>query len=175
MEEGVERPDGAGLGEGRVREGAARCGGEAGATVGGDDEVEQLLAGTEVRGGGEAREDGLHGREEARGGELGDDEVVAAEGVAKRCGGLGGGGRRVEEEAQRGVGVPLAAEGGGEVVGRELLPRHGGRGDLSRGPRIGGHVKAVAHPYTGFSGKGPSRFENSIGPSPAFSSGLIRL
>jgi hypothetical protein len=22
------------------------------------------------------------------------------------------------------------------VVGRELLPRHGGRGDLSRGPRI---------------------------------------
>nr|CAB3473843.1 unnamed protein product [Digitaria exilis] len=42
--------------------------------------AEELLAGTGVRGGGggEAGYYELHGREEARSGELGDDEVVAA-------------------------------------------------------------------------------------------------
>jgi hypothetical protein len=85
VEEGVEGPGSAGPGEGRVREGATRGGGEAGAAVGGDDAAEELLAGPGTRGGGgEAGEDGLHGREEARGSEPGDDEVVAAEGVARR-------------------------------------------------------------------------------------------
>ena len=59
--------------------------------------------------------------EEARGGEPGDDEVVAAERVAERR----RGGRRVEEEAERGGGVQLAAERRGEVVRRELVARHG--------------------------------------------------
>lgn len=127
VEEGVESPGGAGPREGRVGEGAARGGGEAGAAVGGDDAAEELLAGPGTRGGGQAREDGLHGREEARGGEPGDDEVVAAEGIAERGGGCG----RVEEEAERGGGVRLAAEGRGEVVRRELVARrHGGVSDV---------------------------------------------
>jgi hypothetical protein len=105
---------------------ARRGGREARAAVGGYDTAEELLAGAEL---GcdleEAGEDGLHGREEARGGELGDDDVVAAERVSER-GRWCGVHRRGKEEAERGTRVRLPAEGGDEVVGREFLGGHGG-------------------------------------------------
>lgn len=124
VEEDVEGADGAGRREGRVREGAACGGREARAAVGGDNAAEELLARAYVWSGlEEAREDRLHGREEARGSELGDDDVVAARGVAERRRRRGVG-RRREEEAKRGGRVRLAAEGGGEVVRRKL--RHCG-------------------------------------------------
>lgn len=139
VEEGVEGMRGAGLREGRVREGAARGGGEAGAAVGGDDAAEEVLAGPGAVGGvggWEAGEDGLHRGEEARGGELRDDEVVAAEAVAE-CGGRLGV-RRVEEEAERDIRVRLLAEGGDEVARRELLAGHGG-GRRGSGVQHGRH------------------------------------
>lgn len=110
VEERVEGAGGARRRERRVREGAAGGGGEAGAAVRGDDAAQEGLARAER--GGEPGEDGLHGREEARGGELADDDVVAAEGVAERRrggGGWPGGGGRggAEEEAERGRRVGL--------------------------------------------------------------------
>jgi len=124
---------GAGLGEGRVSEGAARGGGEAGAAVGGDDLAEDVLSSPSTGGGDsgwEAGEDGLHVGEEARGGELGDDDVVAAEGVAEWGGGRRGV-RRVKEEAERGGRVRLPEEGSAEVIRRELAGHGGGRRYLS--------------------------------------------
>lgn len=74
--------------------------------VGGDDAAEELLSGA-GGGRGELGEEGLHGGEEARGGELGDDEVLAAEGVAERGGAEGVapvGGQRKRRRAAAGSG-----------------------------------------------------------------------
>jgi hypothetical protein len=104
---------------------ARRGGREARAAVGGYDTAEELLAGAEL---GcdleEAGEDGLHGREEARGGELGDD-VVAAERVSE-WGRWCGVRRRGKEEKERGSRVRLPAERSDEAVRGEFPGGHGG-------------------------------------------------